>query len=180
MSESKKKNYETWFRMANSTTTDELSTEDLQRVLCNRITENGSKSYFSLETVKLLIRIVSKGKKSTVNLKEFEQLWEFLSLWRKLFKEYDKDDNGTLEKPEFESAVNKLGFKLQQNIIDIIFDRFDISGSGRMEFDDFIRVCLILRDLGKKFKSKSTDEEPDFALLSYNDFIEFVFTSAVF
>ena len=171
---------ETWFSMANSSASPELSTEDLQRVLFNRTTESGIKSYFSLETVKLLMRIVNNGTKSTINISEFKSLWTFLFKWRQLFKEYDTDGNGKMEHEEFESALVKLGFNLDSTILKTIFDRFDSEGIGSIEFDDFIRVCIVLRDLSKKFKSREVDGKPGFAMISYQDFIHLVLSSTIF
>jgi hypothetical protein len=49
-----------------------------------------------------------------------------------LFKAWDKDQSGTLDKTEFYRAVRALGFAVEQADSDALFDTLDADGSGAM------------------------------------------------
>ena len=54
-----------------------------------------------------------------------------------LFKAWDKDQSGTLDKAEFYRAVRALGFAVEQADSDALFDTLDADGSGAMEYKEF-------------------------------------------
>merc|ERR1711998_771118 len=47
-----------------------------------------------------------------------------------LFRQWDDDDNGTIDKKEFRKAITALGFKAPKPEIDALFDTFDTDRSG--------------------------------------------------
>ena len=53
-----------------------------------------------------------------------------------LFKAWDKDQSGTLDKTEFYRAVRALGFAVEQADSDALFDTLDADGSGAMEYSE--------------------------------------------
>ena len=52
-----------------------------------------------------------------------------------LFRKWDKDDSGTIDKKEFRRAIRSLGFNFFKgdSEIDMVFDDFDVDGSGSIE-----------------------------------------------
>ena len=59
-----------------------------------------------------------------------------------LFKEYDVDGNGTIDKSEFRRAVAAIGLEYEDEIVDIVFDSYDADGSGEMEYKEFVQYSL--------------------------------------
>ena len=59
---------------------------------------------------------------------------------RKLFKEFDTDDSGELDKDEFRNALRwKLGLmNISTKDIDDLFDHYDTDGGGGIDVDEFI------------------------------------------
>ena len=55
-----------------------------------------------------------------------------------LFRLWDEDGSGTIERKEFRRAIRALGFDFFANNaeIDLVFDDFDIDGSGELEYKE--------------------------------------------
>ena len=51
-----------------------------------------------------------------------------------LFRAWDDDKSGTIDKKEFYKAVNALGFKIEKEDTDAVFDSLDEDGSGALEY----------------------------------------------
>ena len=57
-----------------------------------------------------------------------------------LFREWDEDGNGTVDRTEFRQAVRALGFDAPRADIDALFAEFDRDGNGTVEFADMNRT----------------------------------------
>ena len=57
-----------------------------------------------------------------------------------LFREWDKDGNGMLDKHELRRAVKTLGFVADVADCDAIFEAIDESGDGQVDFDEMKRA----------------------------------------
>ena len=66
-----------------------------------------------------------------------------------LFKKWDVDLNGTIDKAEFRKAVNSLGLEYEAGIVDTVFEGYDADGSGEMEYHEFVQYSL--RDSLKRY-----------------------------
>ena len=56
-----------------------------------------------------------------------------------LFREWDDDGNGGLDKKEFRAAVAALGYDAPSKEVDAIFDSFDVDVCGFIEYEGFKR-----------------------------------------
>jgi len=60
----------------------------------------------------------------------------------RIFKFFDVDGSGELDKEEFAMAMNRFGMPLKQHEIDGFFRRYDEDGGGEISFDELVnRVC---------------------------------------
>jgi len=60
----------------------------------------------------------------------------------RIFKFFDIDGSGELDKEEFAMAMNRFGMPLKQHEIDGFFKRYDTDGGGEISFDELVeRVC---------------------------------------
>jgi len=57
-----------------------------------------------------------------------------------LFKQWDEDDNGLIDKAEFVRALSHLGYDAPQYTIDALFASWDTDGSGVLEFSEFEKI----------------------------------------
>jgi hypothetical protein len=46
---------------------------------------------------------------STINLDEFKSLWHFITEWEKVFRGFDEDKSGAIDKTEFRNALSSFG-----------------------------------------------------------------------
>lgn len=60
----------------------------------------------------------------------------------RIFKFFDIDGSGELDKGEFRMAMERFGMTLTQKEIDGFFRRYDQDGGGEISFDELVeRVC---------------------------------------
>ena len=52
----------------------------------------------------------------------------------------DDNNSGTLDMYEFSKAVNSIGCDINPADVQGLFKSFDLSGEGKIDFDEFIRV----------------------------------------
>lgn len=60
---------------------------------------------------------------------------------RKMFEEYDKDGNGTIDKDEFLFLLNdRMDVEISMADLELIWSMFDADESGGIEYDEFIGI----------------------------------------
>lgn len=61
---------------------------------------------------------------------------------RNLFRNFDLDSNGVLTEVELSGLASKLGLEITGDELVAVFERIDLNGNGRIEFDEFVRLML--------------------------------------
>ena len=57
-----------------------------------------------------------------------------------LFKQWDEDKSGTVDKREFHKAVRALGFEVEKEDTDAVFDSLDDDKSGNLEYAELSQM----------------------------------------
>ena len=57
-----------------------------------------------------------------------------------LFREWDEDGDGIVTKKEFAVAIKKMGIEADREEVNLLFDVFDSSGDGKLEFSELNRA----------------------------------------
>lgn len=57
-----------------------------------------------------MIGMFDKDKTGTINVQEFEQLYAYINQWLTVFKNYDKDQSGSIEENELVQGKEVLFF----------------------------------------------------------------------
>ena len=57
-----------------------------------------------------------------------------------LFREWDDDENGTIDKVEFRRALPALGFKVEKSLAEELFDQFDSDRSGEISVEELQKM----------------------------------------
>lgn len=69
----------------------------------------------------------------------------FIKNWERCFLFLDEDSSGTIDYQEMHYAIQSLGFAdLSHKLILRLLQKFDRSGSGLIDFDNFILACVTL------------------------------------
>ncbi len=57
---------------------------------------------------------------------------------RRIFREFDRDQDGRLDHREFRRALEDLGFQLTTGEVRRLLSRFDCDGDGQISYADFV------------------------------------------
>ena len=60
-----------------------------------------------------------------------------------VFRKFDADGSGTIEKGEFRNAIAKMGFDAPDDCIDELFDEVDDDGSGTVDFKELNSILRV-------------------------------------
>ena len=85
-----------------------------------------------------------KRQSGTVNFEEFGALWKYVTDWQNCFRSFDRDNSGNIDRNELKTALTNFGYRLNDNIIDMLIRKYDRAGRGTIYFDDFIQCCVVL------------------------------------
>lgn len=114
---------QSWFTTVDKDRSGEINAKELQSALVN-----GQGKNFSDTACELMIGMFDKDKTGTINLQEFEQLYAYINQWLTVFKNYDKDQSGSIEEHELIQGKRILLFCKQ--CLNIFFQRYNKWASG--------------------------------------------------
>ncbi|XP_036265512.1 programmed cell death protein 6 isoform X2 [Pipistrellus kuhlii] len=116
-----------------------ISDNELQQAL-----SNGTWTPFNPVTVRSIISMFDRENKAGVNFSEFTGVWKYITDWQNVFRTYDRDNSGMIDKNELKQALS--GYRLSDQFHDILIRKFDRQGRGQIAFDDFIQGCIVLQE----------------------------------
>ncbi|XP_045663991.1 programmed cell death protein 6 isoform X4 [Ursus americanus] len=125
-----------------------ISDNELQQAL-----SNGTWTPFNPVTVRSIISMFDRENKAGVNFSEFTGVWKYITDWQNVFRTYDRDNSGMIDKNELKQALS--GYRLSDQFHDILIRKFDRQGRGQIAFDDFIQGCIVLQLREKQVQSLS-------------------------
>ncbi|CDW57581.1 Programmed cell death protein 6 [Trichuris trichiura] len=139
----------------------------------------------------------------TVNFEEFYALWKYITDWTSTFRNFDRDNSGSIDKNELANAMIafgrlldgfgipdlglfmlvlprsgggnfKRGYRFSPQFYEVLLRKFDRSATGNVKFDDFIHLCVVLQVLTASFRERDTDLD-GWVTVSYEEFLTMVF-----
>ncbi|KAF1654958.1 Calpain-3, partial [Aptenodytes patagonicus] len=124
----------------------EINAEELRNVLNNVVKKHKDLKTegFELESCRSMIALMDTDGSGKINFDEFRHLWDKIKSWQKIFKRYDTDHSGTINSYEMRNAVNDAGFRLNNQLYDIITMRY-ADKNMNIDFDSFI-CCFVRLD----------------------------------
>nr|CAD7462184.1 unnamed protein product [Timema tahoe] len=96
-----------WFSTVDSDHSGVISAKELQAALVN-----GQGKHFSDTACRLMIGMFDEDQTGTINLLEFQLLFNYINQWLGTFKSYDQDGSGHIEEKELSQAgckTSKIG-----------------------------------------------------------------------
>ena len=106
----------------------------------------------------------------TIDLKEFQLLWQYINQWKGVFDRYDRDRSGNIDVSELHTAFNEMGFRVSMGFCQLVVTRFDRLAKRCLKLDDFIQSCVMLRSLTEAFQVRDTNRN-GIITVSYEDFM---------
>lgn len=127
-----------------------------------------------------------------VSFDDFGALWKYVTDWQNCFRSFDRDNSGNIDRNELKTALVTFGYRLSDNLINILIRKFDRHGNGTILFDDFIQCCIILyvshniaiiiyliwflfQTLTASFRQHDTDQD-GVITIHYEQFLTMVFS----
>ncbi|KPP73508.1 calpain-3-like, partial [Scleropages formosus] len=141
----------------------EITANELKNVL-NRVVAKHQElktEGFTLESCRSMIALMDVSLLLTdgsgkLNLQEFRHLWNKIKQWQGTFKHYDTDMSGTISSYEMRNAVNDAGFRLNNQLYDIITMRY-ADENMNIDFDSFICCLVRLEGMFRAFHAFDKD-----------------------
>ncbi|XP_061522170.1 programmed cell death protein 6 isoform X2 [Phycodurus eques] len=81
-----------------------ISDSELQQAL-----SNGTWTPFNPVTVRSIISMFDRENKGGVNFNEFAGVWKYITDWQNIFRTYDRDNSGFIDKTELKQALTGFG-----------------------------------------------------------------------
>lgn len=85
-----------------------------------------------------------KQNRGVISFEDFGALWKYVSDWQNCFRSFDRDSSGNIDRGELKNALTAFGYRLSDEILNVMVQKFDRLGNGTILFDDFIQCCVTL------------------------------------
>ncbi|XP_046880417.1 programmed cell death protein 6 isoform X2 [Hypomesus transpacificus] len=115
-----------------------------------------------------------RENKGGVNFNEFAGVWKYITDWQNIFRTYDRDNSGFIDKNELKQALTGFGYRLSDQFYSTLIEKFDRQRKGQVAFDDFIQCCIVLQRLTDVFRRYDTDQD-GWIQVSYEQYLSMVF-----
>uniref|UniRef100_A0A3Q3VV48 EF-hand domain-containing protein n=1 Tax=Mola mola TaxID=94237 RepID=A0A3Q3VV48_MOLML len=115
-----------------------------------------------------------RENKGGVNFNEFAGVWKYITDWQNIFRTYDRDNSGFIDKNELRQALTGFGYRLSDHFYGTLIEKFDRQRKGQVAFDDFIQCCIVLQRLTDVFRRYDTDQD-GWIQVSYEQYLSMVF-----
>ncbi|XP_074661694.1 uncharacterized protein LOC141914310 [Tubulanus polymorphus] len=95
-----------------------------------------------------MIRDVDKDGNQTIEFGEFVEMMEpKMNQWenhakdlRKAFSEFDKNNDGFIDKHELKTIMGQIGEKLTDEDVEEMIKEADVDSDGRVNYDEFVKM----------------------------------------
>uniref|UniRef100_A0A671K1I4 Programmed cell death protein 6-like n=1 Tax=Sinocyclocheilus anshuiensis TaxID=1608454 RepID=A0A671K1I4_9TELE len=115
-----------------------------------------------------------RENKGGVNFNEFAGVWKYITDWQNIFRTYDRDNSGFIDKNELRQALTGFGYRLSDQFYNTLIEKFDRQKRSQVAFDDFIQCCIVLQRLTDVFRRYDTDQD-GWIQVSYEQYLSMVF-----
>lgn len=93
-----------------------------------------------------------KEKNGTINVSEFQALYNYINAWLGVFRGFDHDNSGSIQENELNAALTQMGYRLSPEFINFLIKKSDFKGHKSITVDQFIVLCVqIQRFTGNLF-----------------------------
>jgi len=153
-----------WFHAVDQDRSGQIDAKELQRALVN-----GNWTNFSEEACRMMIDMYDVNGSGTIDVNEFNQLFQSINQWKTVYQSQDKDRSGHIEQVEFIRALEQMGYRFSPSMIGNLLAKFDPRGR-RLTLDNFIVASVQIKRLTDSFRSRDRQMNGQ-ATFNYEDFI---------
>ncbi|KAM4693044.1 calpain-1 catalytic subunit-like [Discoglossus pictus] len=132
----------------------EISVFELKTALDKEIAKNKELKMdgFSMESCRQMVNLMDNDGSGMLGIVEYQILWNKIQKWMTVFRQYDLDNSGTMNSYELRLALETAGFKLNNQMIQVLVTRYSDSDLG-INFDNFVCSLVKLEAMFRFFKA---------------------------
>jgi len=153
-----------WFSAVDQDRSGQIDAKELQRALVN-----GNWSNFSEEACRIMIDMFDANGSGTIDVGEFNQLFEYINTWKGVYESHDRDRSGKIDIDEFTQALAQMGYRFSPAFVNNLLAKYDARGR-KLTLDNFIVACVQIKRLTDSFRARDKSMQGQ-ATLQYEDFI---------
>ncbi|XP_011207227.1 peflin isoform X1 [Bactrocera dorsalis] len=154
-----------WFNMVDRDRSGKINSSELKAALVNGRGEN-----FSDNACKLMISMFDKDASGTIDIYEFEKLYEYINQWLMVFKTYDRDGSGHIDENELTQAFSQMGFRFTPEFINFLVKKSDPRDHKEVSVDQFIVLCVQIQRFTESFRQRDTQQNGTITI-GFEDFL---------
>lgn len=158
-----------FFQAVDADRTGRVNMKELQAALIN-----GQGNNFSDSVCSLMIQVFGKEQKGTININEFQYLYQYVNNWISTFKTYDRDDSGYIEEAELATALQQMGYRFSPQFYKTVL--FNTANKTQVTVDELIEFCMKLQRFTELFRGKDI-EQKGVITIGYEEFCALCLTS---
>ncbi|WVQ82257.1 hypothetical protein IAT38_004385 [Cryptococcus sp. DSM 104549] len=165
---------ENMFTQFDSSRSGQLSPFDLQRLLAKDATMDARE-----DCVKMLMNIFDTDRSGSINYMEFEGLYRYIQDWHGIFRRFDRDNSGLIDRKELHNALLGFGFSLPADMVARLVSRFTpppVPGQQAQQgisFDRFLMACVTVKHYTEAFRRIDV-QGTGHITVGYNEFMDIV------
>nr|XP_019010704.1 calcium-binding protein [Kwoniella pini CBS 10737]OCF49485.1 calcium-binding protein [Kwoniella pini CBS 10737] len=167
------------FVQFDSSRSGDLSTTDLQRLLAKDTMMDAREDAVKMLTKLFITDIFDTDKSGTINFQEFEGLYRYIQDWHGIFRRFDRDNSGTIDRKELHNALLGFGFSLPKEMVISLEKRFapppkaGQAPTKGISFDRFLMACVTVKHYTEGFRRLDINGSGHITI-DYNQFMELV------
>lgn len=117
----------------------------------------------------MMIDIFDKNASGTIDVNEFQQLFDYINQWKGYFQAIDKDRSGKIDEAELTQAFQQMGYRFSPTFVQNLLAKFDPK-TRKLTLDNYIVCCVQIKRLTESFRNRDR-EMRGVATLQYEDFV---------
>lgn len=154
-----------WFAAVDRDSSGRITAIELQSALAN-----GQGGTFSDTACRLMIGMFDKEKNGTIDLYEFQALYNYINAWLGVFRSFDHDNSGSIQENELSAALTRMGYRLSPEFISFLIKKSDPKGHSSITVDQFIVLCVQIQRFTDAFRVRDT-EQAGVINIGFEDFL---------
>ncbi|XP_015604176.1 peflin isoform X1 [Cephus cinctus] len=162
-----------WFAAVDRDGSGRISAVELKSALAN-----GQGGTFSDTACKLMIGMFDKEKRGTIDLQEFQALYNYINSWLGVFRGFDHDNSGSIQESELSAALTQMGYRFSQDFIKFLIKKSDFNQHESITVDQFIVVCVQIQRFTEAFRIRDTNQTGEINI-NFEDFLSVALNCSV-
>ncbi|XP_017884066.1 peflin isoform X2 [Ceratina calcarata] len=154
-----------WFAAVDRDGSGRISAIELKAALAN-----GQGGTFSDTACRLMIGMFDKEKNGTIDLYEFQALYNYINAWLGVFRGFDHDNSGSIQETELNAALTQMGYRLSPDFVSFLIKKSDPTGHSCITVDQFIVLCVQIQRFTDAFRERDSNRAGEITI-AFEDFL---------